>query len=60
VVVRRGIDAVAADVVDVLLVGEIASPGNFRYDRVVKHGDYAAAGSTCGSTWRWRLTASRT
>jgi hypothetical protein len=32
VVVRRGIDAVAADVVDVLLVGEIASPGNFRYD----------------------------
>ena len=44
VIARRGIDAVTFDVVDVLLVGEVTSPGNFRYDRVVKHGDYGAAG----------------
>lgn len=44
VVARVGIDAVTFDVEDVLLVGEVTSPGHFRYDRVVKHRDYAAAG----------------
>lgn len=29
---------------DTLLLVEITSPGNFRQDRIVKHGDYAAAG----------------
>jgi Uma2 family endonuclease len=27
-----------------LLLVEITSPGNFRQDRIAKHGDYAAAG----------------
>jgi len=27
-----------------LLLVEITSPGNFRQDRIVKHGDYAAGG----------------
>jgi Uma2 family endonuclease len=29
---------------DILLLVEITSPGNFRQDRIVKHGDYATAG----------------
>jgi Uma2 family endonuclease len=44
VVARRGIDAVTFEAADVLLLGEVTSPGNFRYDRIVKHRDYAAAG----------------
>lgn len=44
VVARAGVDAVVFDAADVLLLGEVTSPGNFRYDRVVKHRDYAAAG----------------
>ena len=44
VVARRGIDAVTFDAAEVLLVGEVTSPGNFRYDRTVKHRDYATAG----------------
>ena len=44
VVARRGIDAVTFDAADVLLLGEVTSPGNFRYDRIVKHRDCAAAG----------------
>ena len=44
VVARHGIDAVTFDPTDVLLLGEVTSPGNFRYDRTAKHRDYAAAG----------------
>ena len=44
VIARSGIDAVTFDAVDVLLIGEVTSPGNFRYDRIVKHRDYATAG----------------
>ncbi len=44
VVVRSGLQGRLADVADVLVLVEITSPGNFRQDMIVKHGDYAEAG----------------
>lgn len=44
VLMRRGADALYVPAQDMLLVAEITSPGNFRQDRIAKHGDYAAAG----------------
>jgi Uma2 family endonuclease len=43
-VVRAGLDGLRVAAADVLLVVEITSPGNFRQDMIVKHGDYAEAG----------------
>ena len=43
-VVRAGLDGLRVAVTDVLLLVEITSPGNFRQDMIVKHGDYAEAG----------------
>ncbi|MGI9002583.1 MAG: Uma2 family endonuclease [Pseudonocardia sp.] len=44
VVARAGLDVLFVSAADVLLLAEVTSPGNFRQDRIVKHGDYAAAG----------------
>lgn len=44
VVVRSGLNGVRVAAADVLLLVEITSPGNFRQDMIVKHGDYAEAG----------------
>jgi Uma2 family endonuclease len=44
VVTRRGATALYVPAADMLLLVEITSPGNFRQDRIAKHGDYAAAG----------------
>lgn len=44
VVVRAGRNDLYASVPDVLVLVEITSPGNFRQDMIVKHGDYAEAG----------------
>jgi Uma2 family endonuclease len=43
-VVRSGLQQLKVDARDVLLLVEITSPGNFRQDMIVKHGDYAEAG----------------
>jgi Uma2 family endonuclease len=43
-VVRSGLNVLKAAAADVLLLVEITSPGNFRQDMIVKHGDYAEAG----------------
>jgi len=43
-VVRAGLDGLRVAVADVLMLVEITSPGNFRQDMIVKHGDYAEAG----------------
>ena len=43
-VVRAGLDGLRVAAADVLLLVEITSPGNFRQDIIVKHGDYAEAG----------------
>ncbi len=43
-VVRSGLQARKVEVADVLMLVEITSPGNFRQDMIVKHGDYAEAG----------------
>ena len=44
IVTRRGAMSRYVPASDILLLVEITSPGNFRQDRIVKHGDYAAAG----------------
>lgn len=44
VVTRSGVTPLYVPAADVLLVGEVTSPGNFRQDRIVKHRDYASAG----------------
>ena len=44
VVARRGATALHVPASEMLLLVEITSPGNFRQDRIAKHGDYAAAG----------------
>jgi Uma2 family endonuclease len=44
VLARRGAMSLYVPARDMLLLVEITSPGNFRQDRIVKHGDYAAAG----------------
>ena len=44
VVARSGATALYVPATDMLLLAEITSPGNFRQDRITKHGDYAAAG----------------
>jgi Uma2 family endonuclease len=44
VVARRGATTLYVPARDMLLLVEITSPGNFRQDRIAKHGDYAAAG----------------
>jgi Uma2 family endonuclease len=41
---RRGAMSLFVRARDMLLLAEITSPGNFRQDRIAKHGDYAAAG----------------
>lgn len=43
VVARRGATALSVPATEMLLLAEITSPGNFRQDRIAKHGDYAAA-----------------
>lgn len=43
-VARRGGRRVNTPAADVLLVVEVTSPGNFRQDRIAKHGEYAEAG----------------
>jgi len=43
-VVRSGLQQLKVGSADVLLLVEITSPGNFRQDMIVKHGDYAEAG----------------
>jgi Uma2 family endonuclease len=43
-VVRADLDVLKVAVRDVLVLVEITSPGNFRQDMIVKHGDYAEAG----------------
>ena len=44
IVTRSGAMSRYVPAAEVLLLVEITSPGNFRQDRIVKHGDYAAAG----------------
>ena len=44
VLMRRGATSLYVPARDMLLLAEITSPGNFRQDRIAKHGDYAAAG----------------
>jgi Uma2 family endonuclease len=44
VVIRSGMQMLKVAVGDVLVLVEITSPGNFRQDMIVKHGDYAEAG----------------
>ncbi len=44
VVIRAGLQGKKVDVADVLMLVEVTSPGNFRQDMIVKHGDYAEAG----------------
>ena len=44
VLMRYGATALYVPARDMLLLAEITSPGNFRQDRIAKHGDYAAAG----------------
>jgi Uma2 family endonuclease len=44
IVTRRGAMSRYVPATDVLVLVEITSPGNFRQDRIIKHGDYAAAG----------------
>ena len=44
VVARSGATALSVPAADMLLLVEVTSPGNFRQDRIAKHGDYAAAG----------------
>src|SRR5919199_1298751 len=44
VVARAELDVLHVGIDDVLLLAEVTSPGNFRQDRIVKHGDYAEAG----------------
>jgi Uma2 family endonuclease len=44
IVARAGATALYVPARDMLLLVEITSPGNFRQDRIAKHGDYAAAG----------------
>ncbi|MGQ0573668.1 MAG: Uma2 family endonuclease [Pseudonocardia sp.] len=44
VVARCGLDVLYLHVPQVLLLVEVTSPGNFRQDMIVKHGDYAEAG----------------
>lgn len=47
VLMRRGATSLYVSARDMLLLTEITSPGNFRQDRITKHGDYAAAGVPC-------------
>jgi Uma2 family endonuclease len=44
VVARAGVATRLVPASDVLLLGEITSPSNFRQDLIVKHGEYAEAG----------------
>ena len=44
IVARAGATALYVPARDMLLLAEITSPGNFRQDRIAKHGDYATAG----------------
>jgi Uma2 family endonuclease len=44
VLAKRGAMSLYVPAQDMLLLVEITSPGNFRQDRIAKHGDYAAAG----------------
>lgn len=44
VVARAGATALYLPPTEILLLVEVTSPGNFRQDRIVKHGDYATAG----------------
>ena len=44
VLMRSGATSLYVPARDMLLLVEITSPGNFRQDRIAKHGDYAAAG----------------
>ncbi len=44
VVARAGATALYVPAADMLLLVEVTSPGNFRQDRIAKHGDYATAG----------------
>lgn len=42
--IRSGLQGRKVEIADVLMLVEITSPGNFRQDMIVKHGDYAEAG----------------
>jgi Uma2 family endonuclease len=44
IILRSGLNGLKVAAADVLLLVEITSPGNFRQDMIVKHGDYAEAG----------------
>lgn len=44
IVARNGVVPRLVPAADVLLVGEVTSPSNFRQDRIAKHGEYAEAG----------------
>jgi Uma2 family endonuclease len=44
VLTRAGAMSLYVPARDILLLAEITLPGNFRQDRIAKHGDYAAAG----------------
>jgi hypothetical protein len=44
VVARNGVSPRHVPAADVLLVGEVSSPSNFRQDRITKHGEYSEAG----------------